>query len=88
MKILESKNSIWNIIDRKRNLNLNENRLKCLWEKINTCLKENVDSATIFFISNCLGIPALPKQVIAWYYLLPVNSYDLKYLLKKIQRDK
>lgn len=46
---------------------VDENRLKCLWEKINTCLKENVDSATMFFISNCLGIPALPKQVIAQY---------------------
>ncbi|OAD55892.1 Blastoderm-specific protein 25D [Eufriesea mexicana] len=42
---------------------VDENRLKCLWEKINTCLKENVDSATMFFISNCLGIPALPKQI-------------------------
>lgn len=48
---------------------MDENRLKCLWEKINTCLKENVDSATIFFISNCLGIPALPKQVCFYKYI-------------------
>ncbi|XP_003393251.2 blastoderm-specific protein 25D isoform X1 [Bombus terrestris] len=47
----------------KTGVAVDENRLKCLWEKINTCLKENVDSATIFFISNCLGIPALPKQI-------------------------
>ncbi|XP_034196043.2 blastoderm-specific gene 25D [Osmia lignaria lignaria] len=43
---------------------VDENRLKCLWEKVNICLKENVDSATIYFICNCLGIPALPKQII------------------------
>ncbi|XP_076669633.1 blastoderm-specific gene 25D isoform X1 [Andrena cerasifolii] len=42
---------------------LDDNRLKCLWEKINNCLQENVDSATMYFISNCLGIPALPKQI-------------------------
>lgn len=50
-------------LNRKTGVALDENRLKCLWEKINSCLKENVDSATIFFISNCLGIPALPKQI-------------------------
>lgn len=48
----------------KAGVTVDENRLKCLWEKVNVCLKENVDSTTIYFISNCLGIPALPKQII------------------------
>ncbi|XP_031844031.1 blastoderm-specific gene 25D [Nomia melanderi] len=51
------------ILNPKTGVTLDENRLKCLWEKINNCLKENVDCATMYFISNCLGIPALPKQI-------------------------
>ncbi|XP_031366511.1 blastoderm-specific protein 25D [Apis dorsata] len=62
---LASNNSNSNVdfLNGKTGITINENRLKCLWEKINIYLKENVDSATIFFISNCLGIPALPKQI-------------------------
>ncbi|XP_043263150.1 blastoderm-specific protein 25D [Colletes gigas] len=52
------------ILNVKTGVTLDENRLKCLWEKINSCLKENVDSATMYFITNCLGIPTLPKQII------------------------
>ncbi|XP_017888510.1 uncharacterized protein LOC108629986 [Ceratina calcarata] len=47
----------------KTGIVVDESRLKCLWEKINPYLKENIDSATMVFISNCLGIPALPKQI-------------------------
>ncbi|XP_076178154.1 blastoderm-specific gene 25D isoform X2 [Ptiloglossa arizonensis] len=50
------------ILNVKTGVTLDENRLKCLWEKIN-CLIENVDSTTMYFITNCLGIPILPKQV-------------------------
>ncbi|XP_017797195.1 PREDICTED: blastoderm-specific protein 25D [Habropoda laboriosa] len=62
---LTSNNSSSNIdfLNAKAGVTVDENRLKCLWEKINICLKENVDSATMYFISNCLGIPALPKQI-------------------------
>ncbi|KZC04252.1 Blastoderm-specific protein 25D [Dufourea novaeangliae] len=56
-------NSNVDILNVKTGVILDENRLKCLWEKINSCLKENVDCATMYFISNCLGIPALPKQI-------------------------
>ncbi|XP_076645426.1 blastoderm-specific gene 25D [Halictus rubicundus] len=52
------------ILNVKTDATLDESRLKCLWEKIDSCLKENVDCATMYFISNCLGIPALPKQII------------------------
>ncbi|XP_076382040.1 blastoderm-specific gene 25D [Megalopta genalis] len=48
----------------KTGATFDENRLKSLWEKIDNCLKENVDCATMYFISDCLGIPALPKQII------------------------
>ncbi|XP_078041591.1 blastoderm-specific gene 25D [Augochlora pura] len=48
----------------KTDATYDENRLKCLWEKIDNCLKENVDYTTMYFISDCLGIPALPKQII------------------------
>ncbi|XP_076245387.1 blastoderm-specific gene 25D [Calliopsis andreniformis] len=51
------------ILNVKTGTLLDENRLKCLWEKVDSCLKQNVDSAAMYFISNCLGIPALPKQI-------------------------
>lgn len=49
--------------DMKTNVTMDENRLIRLWEKIKVYLKGNVDSATMQFISNCLEIPELPKQI-------------------------
>ncbi|CAK9830652.1 Blastoderm-specific protein 25D [Anthophora retusa] len=62
---LASNNSSSNIdfLNAKTGVTVDENRLKCFWEKISICLKENVDSTTMYFISNCLGIPTLPKQI-------------------------
>ncbi|KAK2576480.1 hypothetical protein KPH14_005810 [Odynerus spinipes] len=42
---------------------LDKNRLKDLWQKVNICLKENVDSSDIYYMSNHREISALPKQV-------------------------
>ncbi|KAG7207300.1 hypothetical protein KM043_008968 [Ampulex compressa] len=42
---------------------LDENKSNYWWEKLNNCLKENADTPAMCFISNCLGIPALPKQI-------------------------
>ncbi|XP_076751450.1 blastoderm-specific gene 25D [Xylocopa sonorina] len=62
---LTSNNSSSNVdfLNLKTGVTVDESRLKSLWEKINSYLKENVDSTTMVFISNYLGIPALPKQI-------------------------
>lgn len=50
--------------DMKPNITMDENRLTHLWEKIKIYLKSNMDPTAIQFISHCLGIPELPKQII------------------------
>lgn len=42
---------------------MDESRLMRLWEKAKVYLKGNTDAATMQLISNCLGIPELPKQI-------------------------
>ncbi|XP_012522185.1 ninein [Monomorium pharaonis] len=49
--------------DMKAGVRMDENRLIHLWEKIKVYLMGNADPATIQFISNCLEIPQLPKQI-------------------------
>ncbi|CAL1679415.1 unnamed protein product [Lasius platythorax] len=49
--------------DMKTSITMDENRLTHLWEKIKVCLRDNMDPTAIQFISNCLGIPELPKQI-------------------------
>lgn len=49
--------------DMKTNVTMDENILIRLWEKVKVCLKDNTDSATMHFISSCLEIPELPKQI-------------------------
>ncbi|KAL6430651.1 hypothetical protein ACFW04_006914 [Cataglyphis niger] len=50
--------------DTKPNITMDENRLTHLWEKIKIYLKSNMDPTAIQFISHCLEIPELPKQII------------------------
>lgn len=47
----------------KSGLVIDTNQLKDLWQKVNICLKENVDSSDIYYMSNHREISALPKQV-------------------------
>lgn len=49
--------------DMKTSITMDENRLTNLWDKIKVYLKDNIDPTAIQFISNCLGIPELPKQI-------------------------
>lgn len=49
--------------DMKASVTMDENRLTHLWEKIKVYLRSNMDPAAIQFISSCLGIPELPKQI-------------------------
>lgn len=49
--------------DMKTNVTMDENRLIRLWERVKVYLKGNADSATMHFISSCLEIPELPKQI-------------------------
>lgn len=49
--------------DMKANVTMDENRLIRLWEKVKIYLRGNADSATMQFISSCLEIPELPKQI-------------------------
>ncbi|XP_053984065.1 blastoderm-specific protein 25D [Hylaeus volcanicus] len=60
--ISSNSNTRVDILNIKTGETLDESRLKCLWEKINNYLKD-VDSGTMYFITNCLGIPTLPKQI-------------------------
>ncbi|KYN06246.1 Blastoderm-specific protein 25D [Cyphomyrmex costatus] len=45
------------------NVTMDENKLIRLWERIKVYLSENTEPATIQFISSCLEIPELPKQI-------------------------
>ncbi|XP_072761910.1 uncharacterized protein Bsg25d [Anoplolepis gracilipes] len=49
--------------DMKTTITMDENRSTHLWEKIKVYLRNNMDPIAIQFISNCLGIPELPKQI-------------------------
>lgn len=49
--------------DMKISITMDEKRLTNLWDKIKVYLKDNIDPTAIQFISNCLGIPQLPKQI-------------------------
>lgn len=63
-KVLPLVNTSLKIYFQETDVPMDENRLMHLWEKINVCLKENADPITIQFISGCLGIPQLPKQIV------------------------
>ncbi|XP_029179085.1 CAP-Gly domain-containing linker protein 1 [Nylanderia fulva] len=47
----------------KTNVTMDENRLTHMCEKVKVYLRSNMDPAAIQFMSNCLGIPELPKQI-------------------------
>jgi len=49
--------------DMKASVTMDENRLIRLWETVKIYLRGNADSATMQFVSNCLEIPDLPKQI-------------------------
>lgn len=49
--------------DMKTNVTMDESRLIRLWERVKVYLKGNADSTTMHFISSCLEIPELPKQI-------------------------
>ena len=49
--------------DMKANVTMDESKLIRLWEKVKVYLSENAEPATIQFISSCLEIPELPKQI-------------------------
>ncbi|KAL6261333.1 hypothetical protein P5V15_008853 [Pogonomyrmex californicus] len=52
-----------NFPDMKANVTTDETKLIRLWEKIKVYLRENTDPVTMQFISSCLEIPELPKQI-------------------------
>jgi ninein len=49
--------------DIKTAITMDEDKLIRLWENMKVYLKENADPTTMRFISSCLGIPELPKQI-------------------------
>lgn len=49
--------------DMKANVTMGDSRLIRLWEKVKVYLRGNTEPATIQFISSCLEIPELPKQI-------------------------
>lgn len=49
--------------DTKTVVIMDKNRLIRLWESIKVYLKGNADPTTMRFMSSCLGVPELPKQI-------------------------
>lgn len=49
--------------DMKANVTVAENRSLRLWERVKVYLKGNMNPTTMHFISSCLEIPELPKQI-------------------------
>jgi len=49
--------------DIKTAITIDKDRLTRLWENMKIYLKENTNPTTMRFISSCLGIPELPKQI-------------------------
>ncbi|XP_077277440.1 blastoderm-specific gene 25D [Temnothorax americanus] len=63
LPLVTSTSSTVRLRDMKANVIMDENRLIRLWERVKVYLRGNTDSATMHFISSCLEIPELPKQI-------------------------
>lgn len=64
LPLVTSASSRVHLQDMKAVVTMDENRLTHLWEKIKIYLtRGNTDPATMQFISSCLEIPQLPKQI-------------------------
>lgn len=46
------------------NLQLDEQRLRELWNKLNSGIDGNMDRSELYLVSHCIGIPTLPRQTI------------------------
>ncbi|XP_071577085.1 uncharacterized protein Bsg25d [Temnothorax nylanderi] len=63
LPLVTSTSSTVHLRDMKANVIMDENRLIRLWERVKVYLRGNTDPATMHFISSCLEIPELPKQI-------------------------